>query len=38
LGTEAIRRLEVEEFPAIVVCDAHGNDLYRDGRMKYRRV
>ena len=37
LGTEAIRRLEVEEFPAIVVCDAHGNDLYREGRMKYRR-
>jgi len=37
LGTEAIRRLEVEEFPAIVVCDAHGNDLYREGRLKYRR-
>jgi fumarate hydratase subunit beta len=38
LGTEAIRKLEVEEFPAIVVCDVHGNDLYREGRMKYRRV
>lgn len=37
LGTEAIRKLEVEEFPAIVVCDVHGNDLYREGRMKYRR-
>lgn len=37
LGTEAIRRLTVEGFPAIVVCDAHGNDLYREGRMKYRR-
>ena len=37
LGTEAIRRLEVEEFPAIVVGDVHGNDLYREGRMKYRR-
>ncbi len=37
LGTEAIRRLEVEEFPAIVVNDVHGNDLYREGRMKYRR-
>jgi fumarate hydratase subunit beta len=37
LGTEAIRRLEVEEFPAIVVCDVRGNDLYREGRMKYRR-
>ncbi|MCM1183986.1 MAG: Fe-S-containing hydro-lyase [Roseburia sp.] len=28
LGTEAIRRLEVENFPAIVVIDAEGNDLY----------
>jgi fumarate hydratase subunit beta len=37
LGTEAIRRIEVEEFPAIVVCDVRGNDLYREGRMKYRR-
>lgn len=29
LGTEAIRRLEVERFPAIVVCDTEGNDLYQ---------
>ena len=28
LGTEAIRRLEVEDFPVIVVMDADGNDLY----------
>lgn len=28
LGTEAIRKLEVEEFPAIVVIDTNGNDLY----------
>lgn len=28
LGTEAIRRLEVENFPVIVVIDAKGNDLY----------
>lgn len=28
LGTEAVRRLEVVEFPAIVVVDALGNDLY----------
>ena len=28
LGTEAIRRLEVERLPAIVVCDTYGNDLY----------
>lgn len=32
LGTEAIRKLEVENFPAIVVMDADGNDLYeREG-------
>lgn len=29
LGTEAIRRLEVEDFPVIVVIDAQGNDLYK---------
>lgn len=28
LGTEAIRRLEVENFPAIVVIDSEGTDLY----------
>lgn len=28
LGTEAIRRLEVEGFPAIVAIDARGNDIY----------
>lgn len=28
LGTEAVRRLEVEDFPAIVVMDAEGSDLY----------
>ena len=28
LGTEAIRKLEVENFPAIVVIDAKGNNLY----------
>lgn len=29
LGTEAIRRLEVEKMPVIVVCDVYGNDLYQ---------
>ena len=29
LGTEAIRRLEVENFPVIVVIDSEGNDLYK---------
>ena len=28
LGTEAIRKLEVKDFPVIVVMDAEGNDLY----------
>jgi fumarate hydratase subunit beta len=37
LGTEAIRRLEVEDFPAIVVNDCHGGDLYRDGMRAYAR-
>lgn len=36
LGPEAIRRLEVENFPAIVVNDIYGNDLYVEGREKYR--
>ena len=37
LGTEAIRRLEVEGFPAIVVNDCHGGDLYQDGAKAYAR-
>ena len=37
LGTEAIRRLEVEDFPAIVVNDCHGGDLYVDGMKEYAR-
>ncbi|TCS83574.1 Fe-S-containing hydro-lyase [Tepidibacillus fermentans] len=36
LGTEAIRKLVVENFPAIVVNDVHGNDLYIQGAAKYR--
>ena len=30
LGTEAIRRLEVENFPVIVVIDSEGTDLYEE--------
>jgi len=37
LGTEAIRRLEVEGFPAIVINDCHGGDLYQDGMKAYAR-
>ncbi len=36
LGTEAIRELEVVNFPAIVVNDTKGNELYREGIKKYR--
>ena len=35
LGPEAIRRLEVEDFPATVVIDSCGNDLYEIGRKSY---
>lgn len=35
LGAEAIRRLEVEEFPAIVIIDSEGNNLYETGREDY---
>ena len=35
LGAEAIRRLEVEDFPAIVVIDSEGGNLYQAGRAAY---
>ena len=35
LGAEAIRRLEVEDFPVIVVIDSQGNNLYETGRQAY---
>ena len=35
LGAEAIRRLEVEDFPAIVIIDSQGNNLYETGREEY---
>lgn len=37
LGTEAIRRLEVENFPAIVINDIYGHDLYEEGRRQFAR-
>ena len=37
LGTEAVRRLVVEGFPAIVINDCHGGDLYEEGRKVYAR-
>ncbi len=35
LGAEAIRRLEVEELPVIVIIDSDGNNLYESGRRAY---
>ena len=35
LGSEAIRRLEVENFPVVVVIDSEGNNLYETGRQAY---
>ena len=35
LGTEAIRRMEVKDFPVIVVMDAQGNDLYETAVQQY---
>ena len=35
LGPEAIRELEVENFPVTVINDTYGNDLYEMGRAKY---
>ncbi len=35
LGAEAIRRLEVVDFPVIVVIDSEGNNLYEAGRATY---
>jgi len=36
LGPEAIRRLEVEDLPVIVVNDVRGNDLYIEGEKTFR--
>lgn len=37
LGTEAIRKLEVKDFPVIVVIDREGNDLYETSVLEYRK-
>ena len=37
LGTEAIRRLEVEDFPVIVVVDTEGNNFYETAIEKYKK-
>ena len=38
LGTEALRELRVRDMPLIVINDCYGNDLYVEGRNKYREL
>ena len=38
LGPEAIMKFTVRNFPAIVVIDAYGNDLYETEPAKYRKA
>jgi fumarate hydratase subunit beta len=37
LGAEALQKLEVEDFPVIVVNDMFGGDAYEDGKKKYAK-
>jgi len=38
LGAEAVRKLKVEKFPAIVVIDSEGNDLYETAIEEYKEI
>lgn len=38
LGTEAVRKLEVEDFPVIVVIDSDGNNLYETAIKEYKSI
>ena len=38
LGPEAVLRLEVKDFPAVVINDCHGGDLYQEGKAKYAKT
>ncbi len=37
LGPEAVRRLQVADFPVIVAQDCHGGNLFKEGVVKYRK-
>ena len=37
MGPEAIQRLEVQDFPAQVINDMYGGDIYEEGRRRYER-
>jgi fumarate hydratase subunit beta len=36
LGTESIKRVEVQDFPAVVMDDCEGRDLLEEGRRQWR--
>ena len=38
LGTEAIRKLEIKDFPVIVVMDCEGNNLYDMAIVQYKEI
>lgn len=38
LGAEAVLRLEVEDFPATVINDIYGGNLYEEARAKYKKT
>lgn len=38
LGTEAVRRLLVEDFPCTVLVDCEGRDIYKIGQAEYREI
>jgi fumarate hydratase subunit beta len=37
LGAEALRRIEVVDFPATVINDIYGHDLYEDGKAHFKK-
>ena len=37
LGPEAVRKLEVRDFPVTVIDDIYGGDLYQEGKARYNR-
>ncbi|MCL4488142.1 MAG: Fe-S-containing hydro-lyase [Chloroflexi bacterium] len=38
LGAEALQRLQVEDFPVIVVNDVYGGDAYAEGKKQFQRA
>jgi len=38
LGAEAVRKIDVEDFPAVVINDIYGADLFEDGKVAYRKA